>query len=87
MAGDRLCFTPPGSKSNTLKCFSLRLIFTQEHDIQAVAPKVLEVLSQRLQAEYMSIAEGEQHHPALHRIALLARKARDLMHSFPEVRE
>ncbi|MCJ1470571.1 hypothetical protein MMC07_009217 [Pseudocyphellaria aurata] len=47
-------------------------------EIRDVAPRIIDVLSQRLEGEYMRIAEGNPHDPSLRKIAALARHAREL---------
>ncbi|KAK8247211.1 hypothetical protein IWZ00DRAFT_485194 [Phyllosticta capitalensis] len=47
-------------------------------DIMDVAPKIMDVLSTRLQGAYMQIAESEPHSPALRRIAALNKRAQEL---------
>ncbi|KZF20649.1 hypothetical protein L228DRAFT_176235 [Xylona heveae TC161] len=51
---------------------------TRDPDILEVAPKIMDVLSQRLEGLYMRIAETNPHDPALRMIPPLARRARDL---------
>ena len=50
----------------------------QDPEIRDVAGKILEVLIQRLEGEYMRIAEEEPQNPALRKIPGLARQAREL---------
>lgn len=47
-------------------------------ELRDVAPRIIDVLSQRLEGEYMRIAEGNSHDPSLRKIAALARQAREL---------
>lgn len=55
-----------------------RLVNPRDPEIREVAGKILEVLSQRLEGEYMRIAEEEPQNPALRKIPGLARQAREL---------
>ncbi|OAX82515.1 hypothetical protein ACJ72_03137 [Emergomyces africanus] len=50
----------------------------KDPEIYEVAPKIMDVLIQRLEALYMSIAENTPHDPVLRRIPRLTRWARDL---------
>lgn len=50
----------------------------RDPDIRDVVGKILEILSQRLEGEYMRIAEEEPQNPALRKIPGLARQAREL---------
>ena len=54
------------------------LIHFQDPEIRDVAGRILEVLSQRLEGEYMRIAEDEPQNPALRKIPSLAKNAREL---------
>ncbi|OJD29207.1 wd40 yvtn repeat-like-containing domain [Diplodia corticola] len=47
-------------------------------DIKEVAPKIMDVLSSRLQAAYMQIAEKNPGDPVLRRISMLSRRAQEL---------
>lgn len=47
-------------------------------DIREVAPKIMDVLSSRLQAAYMQIAEKNPGDPVLRRISMLSRRAQEL---------
>ncbi|KAL0259170.1 hypothetical protein SLS55_006675 [Diplodia seriata] len=47
-------------------------------DIKEVAPKIMDVLSSRLQAAYMQIAEKSPGDPVLRRISMLSRRAQEL---------
>ena len=57
---------------------SIQLIILQDPELRDVAPRIIDVLSQRLEGEYMRISEGNAHDPALRKIAALARQAREL---------
>ncbi|KAF2085835.1 hypothetical protein K490DRAFT_45887 [Saccharata proteae CBS 121410] len=50
----------------------------RDSDILEVAPKIMDVLSTRLQGAYMTISEQEPTNPILKRISALARRAVDL---------
>ncbi|PGH32982.1 hypothetical protein GX50_04196 [[Emmonsia] crescens] len=50
----------------------------RDPEIYEVAPKIMDVLIQRLEALYMAIAENTPHDPVLRRIPRLTRWARDL---------
>ncbi|KAL6720206.1 hypothetical protein ACLMJK_002127 [Lecanora helva] len=60
-----------------------RLIDTRDPEIREVAGRILEVLSQRLEGEYMNIAENKPQSPALRKIPGLARLARELRVNIP----
>lgn len=47
-------------------------------DIKEVAPKIMDVLSSRLQAAYMQIADSNPTDPVLRKISMLTRRAREL---------
>lgn len=65
--------------SQTISAYCLQsLMVYQDPDIREVAPKIIEVLSERLQTEYMRINEDQPHNPALRKIHALAKHARDL---------
>ena len=49
----------------------------QDPDIREVVPRILEVLTQRLESAYMAIAENGTD-PVLPKIAMLARRVRSL---------
>ena len=51
---------------------------SQHSEIREVAGKILEILSQRLEGEYMRIAEEDPQNLALRKIPGLARQAREL---------
>ncbi|OJD20056.1 hypothetical protein AJ78_00073 [Emergomyces pasteurianus Ep9510] len=55
-----------------------RTVKVKDPEIYEVAPKIMDVLIQRLEALYMSIAENTPHDPVLRRIPRLTRWARDL---------
>jgi len=50
----------------------------QDPDIREVAPKIMDILIQRLENLYMSIAENTPHDPILRKIPPLSRRAREL---------
>ena len=50
----------------------------RDPDIREVAPKIMDVLSSRLQAAYMQIAESNPTDPVLRKISQLSRRAREL---------
>jgi len=56
----------------------MSLTICQDPEINEVAGRILEVLSQRLEGEYMRIAENDLQSPALRKIPGLARHAREL---------
>ncbi|KAL2007658.1 hypothetical protein VTN00DRAFT_7640 [Thermoascus crustaceus] len=47
-------------------------------DIREVAPKIMDILIQRLESLYMAIAENNPHDPILRKIPPLSRRAREL---------
>ncbi|CAF9928860.1 hypothetical protein IMSHALPRED_007763 [Imshaugia aleurites] len=55
-----------------------RSVNPRDPEIRDVAGKILEVLNQRLEGEYMRINEEEPQSPALRKIFALARRAREL---------
>ncbi len=76
----RECFSNIESKG---QCFPPNPSFikpniTQDPEIQDVAPRILDVLSQRLESQYMLIAEADPQDPVLRKIPPLARQAREL---------
>ena len=50
----------------------------QDPEIREVAPSILDVLSQRLEGQYMRIAELDPRDPVLRKIPPLTRQAREL---------
>lgn len=50
----------------------------QDPDIREVAPRIMDILIQRLESLYMSIAENNPHDPVVRRIPPLSRRAREL---------
>lgn len=54
------------------------LTITQDPDIREVAPRIMDILIQRLEGLYMSIAENNPHEPVLRKIPPLSRRARAL---------
>ncbi|KAH7046750.1 hypothetical protein B0J12DRAFT_711689 [Macrophomina phaseolina] len=50
----------------------------RDPDIREVAPKIMDVLSSRLQAAYMQIADSNPTDPVLRKISMLTRRAREL---------
>ena len=56
----------------------LDTIDLQDEDIREVAPKIMEVLSQRLQGAYMNLSEADPGEPALKRISALNRKVGEI---------
>ena len=63
---------------STIRTLIPKLITYQDPEIREVAGKILDVLSQRLESEYMRIAENDSQSPALRKIPGLARHAREL---------
>lgn len=56
----------------------LGLINMRDGDIVDVAPKIMEILSQRLQAAYMAVAEQQPNSPALKRVSALHRQVNEV---------
>ncbi|KAI9376644.1 hypothetical protein BJX61DRAFT_152619 [Aspergillus egyptiacus] len=56
----------------------LQTVDLRDQDIREVAPKIMEILTQRLDALYMGVAQNNPHDPVLRRIPPLARRAREL---------
>ena len=56
----------------------LTLIDTKDVDIIEVAPKIMDVLSQRLQGAYMNISEATPGAPALKKISALNRQVNEV---------
>ena len=52
----------------------LESIDIEDPDIKEVAPKIMDVLSQRLQGAYMNISEANPSEPSLKRISTLNRQ-------------
>lgn len=77
MARDCLSFGQPTGECPSTFLENLVDII-QDPEIRDVAGKILEVLSQRLEGEYMRIAEEDPQNPALRKIPGLARQAREL---------
>lgn len=50
----------------------------KDDDIREVAPKIMDVLSQRLQGAYMSLSEADPSDPALKRISSLNRQVMEI---------
>lgn len=50
----------------------------KDDDIREVAPKIMDVLSQRLQGAYMSLSEADPGDPALKRISGLNRQVMEI---------
>ncbi|MCJ1249997.1 hypothetical protein MMC30_007223 [Trapelia coarctata] len=69
--------TYPEERLNWLQVV-LDSINPAEPEIGTVGPKLMEVLSQRLHAYYMHLAESDQGNPIINRIPGLARKAQEL---------
>lgn len=53
-------------------------MYAQDSDIRDVAPQIMEILIQRLNALYMAAAKKNPHDTILRLIAHLARRAQDL---------
>lgn len=51
----------------------------QDTDLKEVAPRILDIMSQRLNNLYMGVVERNPHDPILRHIAPLARRARELI--------
>ncbi|KAL4885976.1 hypothetical protein BJY04DRAFT_179628 [Aspergillus karnatakaensis] len=56
----------------------LQTVDLRDADIREVAPKIMEILIQRLDTLYMTVAKTAPHDPILRRIPPLARRAREL---------
>lgn len=56
----------------------LQTIDLRDPDIREVAPKIMDILTQRLESLYMTIAENTPHDPILRKIPPLSRRAREL---------
>ncbi|KAL2825476.1 hypothetical protein BDW59DRAFT_73139 [Aspergillus cavernicola] len=56
----------------------LQTVNLRDPDIREVAPKIMEILIQRLDGLYMSVAGAAPHDPILRRIPPLARRAKEL---------
>jgi hypothetical protein len=50
----------------------------QDPEIREVAPRIMDVLCQRLESEYMRISMANPRDLSLHKIPLLVRQAREL---------
>ncbi|KAJ5105198.1 hypothetical protein NUU61_002545 [Penicillium alfredii] len=59
----------------------LHNVDARDSDLREVAPRIMEVLTQRLNTLYMTVAERNPHDPILRLIAPLSRRAREL-HGF-----
>lgn len=66
-----VCFFPSD-------CELFKANFNQDPDIRDVAPQIMEILLQRLNALYMAVAKKNPHDMTLRLIAPLARRASDL---------
>jgi len=56
----------------------LSTINLQDPEIREVAPKIMDVLQQRMQGAYMQIAEANRGDPALRKISSLAQQILDI---------
>ncbi|CAP98439.1 Uncharacterized protein EN45_014860 [Penicillium chrysogenum] len=56
----------------------LQNVNARDTDLHEVAPRILDIMSQRLNTLYMSVVERNPHDPILRLISPLARRARDL---------
>ncbi|KAJ9220714.1 hypothetical protein DTO027B5_2241 [Paecilomyces variotii] len=56
----------------------LQTVNLHDPDIREVAPKIMDILIQRLESLYMAIAENDPHNPILRKIPPLSRRAREL---------
>ncbi|KAL1871777.1 hypothetical protein Plec18167_006927 [Paecilomyces lecythidis] len=56
----------------------LQTVNLHDADIREVAPKIMDILIQRLEGLYMAIAENNPHNPILRKIPPLSRRAREL---------
>ncbi|MCJ1377162.1 hypothetical protein MMC17_000254 [Xylographa soralifera] len=56
----------------------LSILNPQDPDVREVAPRIMNVLSQRLESQYMRLAEMDHRDPVLQKIPPLARRAREV---------
>ncbi|KAJ5833097.1 hypothetical protein N7474_001408 [Penicillium riverlandense] len=56
----------------------LQTVDARDNDLREVAPRIMDILSQRLNNLYMTVAERNPHDPILRMIAPLSRRAREL---------
>nr|POF17523.1 uncharacterized protein c20g4.08 [Quercus suber] len=56
----------------------LEFIHVRDTDIVEVAPQIMEILSQRLQAAYMTVAEQQPNSPALRKVSGLYRQVNEI---------
>ncbi|MCJ1399569.1 hypothetical protein MMC11_002771 [Xylographa trunciseda] len=56
----------------------LSILNPLDPDVRGVAPRIMNVLSQRLESQYMRLAEMDHRDPVLHKIPPLARRAREI---------
>lgn len=56
----------------------LATINLQDPEIREVAPKIMDVLQQRMQGAYMDMAEADPHNPMLRKVSGLARQINDI---------
>lgn len=67
---------------NVVKIKLIHTFLTQDPELSPVAGRIIDVLSQRLESEYMQIAEEQSQSPdqvqALRKIAFLTRRAKEL---------
>lgn len=56
----------------------LHTVDLRDPDIREVAPKIMDILTQRLESLYMNVAQTNPHDPVIRRIAPLSRRAREL---------
>ncbi|OJJ44143.1 hypothetical protein ASPZODRAFT_72378 [Penicilliopsis zonata CBS 506.65] len=56
----------------------LQTVNVMDPDLREVAPKIMDILIQRLESLYMTIAENTPHDPVLRKIPPLSRRAREL---------
>ncbi|KGO71092.1 hypothetical protein PITC_080290 [Penicillium italicum] len=59
----------------------LQNVNPRDTDLREVAPRILDIMSQRLNTLYMSVVERNPHDPILRHISPLARRARELQAS------
>lgn len=69
---------PRVTLSTFIKEGNSKLTLSQDPEIREVSPRILGVLQQRLESQYMRIAEIDPRDLALKRIPSLAKQARDL---------
>lgn len=67
---------PDGMFRHLISIITPILTRHQDPDIRELVPRIMDILSQRLEALYMSVAETSPHDPIIRKIAPLSRRAR-----------